>query len=96
MVDISTLRPGDQVYIVREKTGTRWNTNGHMDKYLGTVMTVRKVYVSNDVVSMEEDQGDAYRIGGWSWFPEMIDSRVDDDFDPAPENELMDMLFGGK
>lgn len=94
MAEISALRPGDQVYIVPEKTGTRWNHQGHMDKYLGTVMTVRKVF--RDCVSMEEDKDDAFRVDGWSWFPEMIDRRVDDDFDPAPESELMDMLFGGK
>ena len=92
MVDVKTLKPGDRVQITATRVGTRWNNHGKMDKYLGMVMTVRKRYTES--VSMEEDQVDGGRLGGWSWFPEMMECVIHDDFQPGNLDDLFAMLKG--
>lgn len=67
MFDLSMLREGDKVRIVPE-----WlpygecseNPEGNMDKWLGTIMTVRKIYRNN--CRMYEDIKE-HGGGGWSW-----------------------------
>jgi hypothetical protein len=49
---------GDKVKIVKERTSCM-NTSGKMDKYLGTVMTIKEVYDFR--YYMEEDEG------RWAW-----------------------------
>lgn len=101
MVKISDLKVGDHVLIVDHRTtasplDTRgsWNPQGEMDKRFGTVMTVRKV-VGNAYVNMEEDRTE-WCGTGWNWYPWMIECVVDDaPFEPAPESDLMALLFGG-
>lgn len=71
MVPVEQLNVGDKVRIVDEwPEQHRENRGGLMDKYLSTVMTVRRLYGHS--IRMEEDQGDHGRVGGWSWFPEML------------------------
>ena len=69
-IDLSLTKPlevGDKVRIIsaEENDKTR-NWNDAMEKYLGTVMTVKEVL--NHGYSMEEDQGawfwDTFRIAG--------------------------------
>lgn len=43
MVDIATLRPGDNVKIVDHRTCV-FNQSGYMDSYLGQVVTVSEVF----------------------------------------------------
>ena len=56
-----------------------------MDKFLGTVMTVREVY--DDYCYMEEDKTDRHGRAGWLWYPDMIAWKTDD------EIEFDDSLF---
>lgn len=64
---------GDKVRIMSEKTGSRWNCDGEMDKWLGKTMTIKKIVplFQTTHCKMEEDAGERCGIG-WKWFPEMI------------------------
>lgn len=46
------------------------NSNGRMDKYAGTIMTIKEVY--GDGYKMFEDQGDGYEGAGWMWYEHLI------------------------
>lgn len=76
--EFKTLKPGDKVRIVKEKGEGCWNKEYRMDKWLGKVMTVRKILdiYGTIVARMEEDEGEY--ISGWYWYPEMIDCKVVD------------------
>lgn len=75
MVPIEELRVGDRVRIV-----DKWDANtgeasdGSMDKYLGTIMTIRK-FDGGDA-KMIEDVDDH---GGWYWNEYCIDYVIRDD-----------------
>lgn len=73
--EFNTLKPGDKVRIVKEKTGYNWNVNGLMDKWFGKVMTVRERDLFR--AKMEEDKYEW--PNGWSWSPEMIECKVEDE-----------------
>lgn len=67
---------GDKVRIVDHRT-PRMNSTGMMDKWLGKVMTIRRVDDSKiNLYKMEEDRGefDGY---GWDWGDEMIAGLVE-------------------
>lgn len=71
--EFSTLKPGDKVRIVKEKGDKwdgEWDCEGLMDKWLGKVMTVRGKDLFR--AKMEEDKRE------WSWFPKMIECKVED------------------
>lgn len=83
MIDLVTLSPGDQVRVVSswvpDKSGSEnWNLHGEMDKWLGTIMTVDRVYVG--YVRMKEDEG------WWAWYEEMLEPT-----EPEPELEAGDL-----
>lgn len=59
---------GDKVRIVKQKTGCNWNSEGHMDEWLGKVMTIERV--SSCCYIMKED------AGRWDWFEEMVEGKV--------------------
>lgn len=59
---------GDKVRIVKEKTGCNWNREGHMDKWLGKIMTIESVHFHH--YRMKED------TRRWAWFEEMIEGKV--------------------
>lgn len=73
--EFNTLKPGDKVRIVKEKTGFSWNQAGLMDKWFGKVMTVRERDLF--IAKMEEDKYEW--PNGWSWYPEMIECKVEDE-----------------
>lgn len=77
---------GDRVKIVDERFGRRWNYSGHMDKYLSTVMTVRKIIRDGEdfALAMFEDYDDKHAPAGWSWFPEMIVGVLIEEIDEDP------------
>lgn len=78
--EFNTLKPGDKVRIVKEKTGYNWNVNGLMDKWLGEVMTVRgnlETYFGEAYRLMEEDRKE-YKGEGWHWYRNMIECKVED------------------
>lgn len=54
---------GDKVRII-SKRGVAWNYDGEMDKYCGTVMTIREVI--GDLYQMEEDKNENNGMG-WYW-----------------------------
>lgn len=64
-------KAGDRVRIVDERT-ENMNPLGLMDKYLGTIMTIR--YVDNTIgyYRMEEDCDETKRQYGWPWRENMI------------------------
>lgn len=69
-------KPGDKVLIVSEWNGhTEENPEGRMDKYLGTVMTVRSV--ERDYYKMWEDRSD-FKRDGWAWNRYCIVGKVDE------------------
>lgn len=75
---------GDQVRIVDKHIGNRFNPDGEMDEYLGTVMTIH----SKNSISyrMEED------LGTWCWFPEMITGIVPAYISSEQRNKLNNIL----
>lgn len=58
-------RPGDKVRIKNHWVSSTYNHEGRMDKYLGTVMTIRCVE-SPSIYKMKEDVEDNCGLG-WSW-----------------------------
>lgn len=63
---------GDKVKIVDKFTpDCHPNSEGRMNKYLGTVMTIEKVFPG--WYKMKEDKGDVRR---WSWYPDSIEGKV--------------------
>lgn len=100
MVDISSLHVGDMVQIVDHWVDfCHQNPDGKMDKYLGTVMTVRSISIEGDpYVRMEEDYGRPERRIGWAWYPASINHIVyslhsSDEFDS--DIDLSKLLMGG-
>ena len=65
----TNYKDGDKVRIVEKKCGECWAPSGRMDKWLGKVMTIRKVF-SNGIYLMAEDVHEFY--GGWCWHEHMI------------------------
>lgn len=100
MVDIDRLYKGARVLIVDDWVPPhRENFHGDMDRYLGTVMTVKDLF--DYKVKMEEDAHDPNREGGWNWFPEMIAEICDnimwdeDESIQVEESEFYRILAGG-
>lgn len=80
---------GDRVVIVNSRT-LRMNEDGEMDRYLGTIMTIKSISPSPIFpYRMVEDQNDPNRAGGgWSWDDGMIDHEATAKLanpDPEPE-----------
>ena len=68
---------GDRVKIVDKKVGARWNPRGMMDKYLGAVMTVDRVYDSYDSIDPPVRLKEcSYSGEDWLWFSHMIEGLV--------------------
>ena len=99
MVNVLELSPGMRVKVVYEwecpRSG-RQNNEGLMDRYLGTIMTVRDVY--EHYVKMEEDHNDPDSVdNGWLWFPELLDCIIESDVAgpvEAPTEDEIKLLFG--
>lgn len=69
---------GDKVRIISER-GELWNYEGKMDKYMGTVMTIRgKAYGHDGLYRMEEDMHE--NGGGWCWCDKDIVGLVKDEY----------------
>lgn len=64
-----SLAPGTVVRIV--STPPAYNWNPRMNRYLGTLMTI-KGYHYTDCYMMKEDQGTPGRSTGWGWTPNMF------------------------
>lgn len=99
VVNIWELSPGMRVKVVDEwedPIDGAQNHSGRMDRYLGTIMTVRKV--SGDYVQMEEDRRDPESFNdGWLWFAELLDCIIESDtVEPvkAPTEDEIKLLFG--
>lgn len=87
MIRIEELKVGDRVRIVSEwKPGCGQNLRGYMDAYLGTIMTVAEI--QSRAVRMYEDDG------LWAWLPASIVEVIDDDIQPATQEELFALLIG--
>ena len=73
--EFKRLKVGDKVKIVSKREGDDWNEDGEMDKWLGKVMTIRKIHDNNnDACKMEEDKTEF--CGGWYWYPYMIEKKI--------------------
>lgn len=85
---------GDKVKIVDKWTNKCFqNSSGLMDKYLGTVMTIRKI--TSFCYRMEEDKHE--NINGWAWGDECIEGKVVEDYEAAePKKEEPKKLYNGK
>lgn len=67
---------GDKVLIVSKwNDHTEENPEGRMDKYLGTVMTIRNIVRGG--YKMQEDKND-YNNDGWFWNDYCIVGKVDE------------------
>lgn len=80
---------GDRVKIVNERAGAGWNNQGLMDKYLGTIMTIRAITCRRPsptafTLGMFEDREDWY--DGWSWSHNMIEGVVIDEIEDILED----------
>lgn len=56
------FKKGDKVKIIKKSAD--WNSDGEMDKWLGKIMTIKKVF--SDCCDMEEDSEDNDGFG-WDW-----------------------------
>lgn len=93
MVKLADIRVGDTVKIVDKWChGCMQNTRGRMDKYLGTVMTVKVIY--GDSVRMFEDEHDGIGGGGWMWLPAAIECIIDDSDMADSYNETIESIDG--
>lgn len=80
--DFDSLKPGDKVKIIdawlpkeghRARSLCDENEEGRMDHWLGKIMTVRRVNISTNTVSMVEDANERIRADGWYWNRYCID-----------------------
>ena len=92
---VNILHPGDRVRIVSEWNGNcQQNSEGRMDHWLGSIMTVRSV--SGGFAHMEEDVNDRGKHIGWAWNKFCIDEVLPPDFDeidPVADDAYMSVLM---
>ena len=95
----SGVLPGWKARIVKEWCdGCLENSEGKMDKWLGTVMTVTEVY--HDHLFMKEDIGCRVfdKTKGWCWYAAAIEEVFppyeDKIAETATDDELAGLLFG--
>lgn len=101
MVDFYDLKTGDKVVLLSLEDATcdkgnnrRYTANGlfinpQMYKYFGREVTVDYIYTETQQFSILEDPR-------WDWNVSCISYIGNlETFDPASEDELVDMLFGG-
>lgn len=89
LVNLKDLFPGNKVEIV-----SQWNlecyenSDGKMDKYLGTIMTVREI--TSRYALMNEDDRE------WAWYPAAIARIIqdEDEFEVASSDELDSFILG--
>ena len=89
MVNLKDLFPGDKVEIVSQwNSKCHENTAGKMNKYLGTIMTVR--VITSIYAYMNEDGGQ------WAWYPAAIARIIqdEDEFEVASSDELDSFILG--
>lgn len=80
MFPIERLHIGDVVKIVDEWPDPdcgRQASNGDMDHWLGTTMTVKDTVDDFESVKMIEDHEENWGVG-WFWFPEMIECVINE------------------
>lgn len=79
MVDIKDIVPGAKFQIVDEwNDKCHQNMEGLMDKYLGTICTVKNVLNSGRSFSIFEDQNEEGWGGGWVWNAYCVNYYIDD------------------
>lgn len=91
-----TLKPGDKVRIAN-KRGKFWNPAGRMDKYMGKVMTIDRIYGA--LVFFKEAKGDAGPSGfEWSFrvedFVEVLTAF--DHAEPEDADVIVELHFCGR
>lgn len=84
--EFKKLKVGDKVQIVKDYDRSfmgcirdGWNVDGKMDKWLGKVMTIRKLESGSfggAYVRMEEDKNEHMGYG-WMWSSNMIENKVE-------------------
>lgn len=81
---------GDRV-LIRKDRGNGWNSDGEMDKYCNTVMTIREL-VGSSLYSMEEDKYDG-NGNGWYWDDTDIVKKVEEE-KMFTKNDIKNGMFG--
>lgn len=76
---MAKYKVGDKVRIVDHRTDNM-NHFGEMDKWLGKVMTIRRLFLSG--YRMEEDCGENYGRG-WYWIDSMISGLAEPEREPC-------------
>lgn len=76
---MAKYKVGDRVRIVDHRTDNM-NHFGEMDKWLGKVMTIRRLFLSG--YRMEEDCGENYGRG-WYWVDSMISGLAEPEREPC-------------
>lgn len=84
---MAKYKVGDKVRIVDHRTDNM-NHFGEMDKWLGKVMTIRRLFLSG--YRMEEDCGENYGRG-WYW----VDSMISGLAEPVREPCTVELRFDG-
>ena len=90
---MATYNVGDKVRIISQR-GENWNRLGEMDKYCGTVMTIRKNNFGgfDDLYLMEEDKHENFG-SGWCWSDNDIVALVNEVKDEKPEYKVGDRVI---
>lgn len=90
--ELKSLRPGDLVVV-----NGREEHIGHdkgtfvpdMERCIGKMFRVKEL--SFDTVRLMDDYG---KDIGWHWYPSHLTRVAEEIFDPIPETELMNLIYG--
>lgn len=90
--ELKSLRPGDLVVVNRreEHIGRDKGTFvPDMERQIGKMFRVKEMAIGS--VRLMDDYGEDI---GWYWYPSHLTRATEETFDPIPETELMNLIYG--
>lgn len=93
MVEIGKLSPGMRVKVVDQwNENTQENYEGHMDKYLGQIVTIKEVGFARAYIE-EDDRGNGRRWCFNKWCFDYIVYEELPEIEPADDEAVQLLLF---
>lgn len=90
--ELKSLRQGDLVVVNRREEhigGDKGTFVPAMERYIGEMLRVKEV--GSSCVRLMDDYGEDI---GWYWYPSHLTRATEETFDPIPETELMNLIYG--
>ena len=90
--ELRSLRPGDLVVVNGREEHIGRNKGAfipEMERHIGKVFRVKELCSST--VRLMDDYG---KDIGWYWYPSHLTRVAEEAFDPIPETELMNLIYG--